>query len=62
VGEKGMKGFIMLSMRRSVILDGVQSSVMGLYEEGSVESLCGLSIVIILPCFQMLGIKQCACV
>jgi hypothetical protein len=45
-----------------VILDGVQSSVVSLYEEGSVGSVCGLSIVIILPCFQMLGIKQWACV
>jgi hypothetical protein len=62
VGAMGMKRFIMLIMRRLVIFDSVQSSVMGLYEEGSIGSLCGLSTVIILPCFQMLGIKQWACV
>ena len=50
----------MCSIRHSAILDGVQSSVMGLSKEGVVWSLFGLSIVIILPCFQMFGIKQWA--
>jgi hypothetical protein len=58
VGASGMEGFIMLIIRRSIILDAVQRSVMGLYEEESVGSSCGVSIVIILPCFQMMGIKQ----
>ena len=48
----------MFSIRRSVILDGVQSSVMGLQEEGVVGSLFGFSIMMILPCFQMFGIRQ----
>ena len=30
VGARGTSGWIMFRMRRSVILDGVQSSVMGL--------------------------------
>ena len=30
VGARGMSGWIMFRIRRSVILDGVQSSVMGL--------------------------------
>ena len=51
---------ILLRIRRSVILDGVLSSVMGRYEEGVVGSLFGLSMVMIVPCFQMLGILQCA--
>ena len=38
----------MFRIRRSVILDGVQSSVMGLLEEGFVGSLFGFSIVMIL--------------
>ena len=60
VCASGASGWIMFSLRRSVVLDGVQSSVMGLKEEGVVGSLFGLSIVMILPCFQMLGIRQCA--
>ena len=51
---------ILFRMRRSVILDGVQSSVIGLYDEGRVGFLFGLSIVMIVPCFQMLGMMQCA--
>ena len=31
VGARGTSGWIMFSIRRSVILDGVQSSVMSLY-------------------------------
>lgn len=50
----------MFSMRRSVILDGVQSSGMGLYEEGRVAFLLGLSCVMMEPYFHMLGILQCA--
>ena len=55
-GTVGMCCFIMFSIRRSVILDGVHSSVIGLYDDGSVASLFGFSSVIIAPCFQMLGI------
>ena len=50
----------MFSIRSSVILDGVQSSVMGLEKEGVIGSLFGFSIVMILPCFQMFGIRQWA--
>ena len=60
VGAMGTSVWIMFRIRRSVILNGVLSSVMGLYEEGVVESLFRLSIVIILPCFQMFGIRQWA--
>ena len=52
VGARGTSGWIMFSIRPSVILDGVQSSVVG--------SLFGFSIVMILPCFQMHGIRQWA--
>ena len=51
---------ILLRIRRSVILDGVLSSVMGRYEDGMVGSLFGFSMVMIVPCFQMVGIRQCA--
>jgi hypothetical protein len=34
-------------MRRSVILNHMQSSVMGLYEERIVRSLCGLSVAVV---------------
>ena len=47
-------------MRRSITLEGVQSSVMGLYDAASVGVLLGLSSVMILPIFQMSGIIQCA--
>ena len=60
VGARRTSGWIMFSIRRSVILDGVQSNVMGLLEEGVAESLFGFSIVVILPCFQMFGIRQWA--
>ena len=54
----GMWGVILLKIRRSVILDGVQSNDMGLYDDGCVGSLFGLSMVMIVPCFQMLCILQ----
>ena len=57
---RGMWGVILLRIRRSVILDGVQSRDMGLYDDGCVGSLFGLSMVMIVPCFQMLGMLQCA--
>ena len=60
LGARGASGWIMFSISHSVILDGVESSVMGLYEEGAVRSLFGFSIVMILPCFQMFGIRQWA--
>ncbi len=50
---------VICSARRSVILDGVQRSVMGRCEEGNVMSLLGLGIVMMIPCFQMLGIMLC---
>ena len=59
VGERGMCGVIMLSIRRSIILDGVQSSVMGLCDAGSVGGLLGLGNVMMEPCFHMEGILQC---
>ena len=40
-------------------LEGVQRSVIGRCDAGSVGSLFGLANVIILPCFQMLGIVLC---
>ena len=60
VGARGTSGWIMFSIRCSVILDGVQSTVLGLQDEGVVSSLFGLSIVMILACFQMFGIGQWA--
>ena len=48
---------ILFRMKHSVILDGVQSSVIGLYDEGRVGFLFGLSIVMIVPCSQLLGIR-----
>ena len=55
-----MCGVVFFSMRRSTTLDGVHSSVMGLYEAASVGVLFGFKSVMILPIFQILGIKQCA--
>ena len=46
-------------MRRSMTLEGVQRSVIGRYDAGSVGSLFGLGMVMILPCFQMLGMVLC---
>jgi len=46
----------MFSMRRSAILEGVQSSVISLYEAASVGDLFELSSLMILPTFQMCGI------
>ena len=54
-----MCGVAVFSMRRSMTLDGVQSSVIGLYEAASVGDLLGLRNVIILPVFQMNGILEC---
>ena len=60
MGAREISGWTIFSIRRSVILDGVQSSVMGLYEEEFLGSLFGFSIVMSLPCFQMFRIKQWA--
>ena len=54
-----MCGVAVFSMRRSMTFDGVQSSVIGLYEAASVGDLLGLRSVIILPVFQMNGILEC---
>ena len=58
VGARGTSEWIMFSIRHSVILDGMQSSVLGLLEEDVVGSLFGLSILMILPSFHMFGIWQ----
>ena len=58
-GARGMCGVTMCKMRRSVTLEGVQRSVMGLCEAGNLGSLPGLGIVMMIPCFQMLGIVLC---
>ena len=58
-GSKGMCGLVSVSMSRSVILEGVQRSVMGRCEEGNVGSLLGFGMVMMIPCFQMLGIVLC---
>ena len=50
---------VCVSINLSVTLEGVQRSVMGRCEEGIVGSLCGLGIVMMIPCFQMLGIVLC---
>ena len=55
-GARGMWGVMLFRMSRSRTLDGVQSRVMGRWEEGSVGSLFGLGKVMIFPCFQMFGI------
>ena len=58
-GAKGMCGVIVFMIRRSVTLEGVQRRVMGRCEEGCVGSLFGFGSVMIVPCFQMLGIVLC---
>ena len=55
----GIWGVIRLSMRRSVTFDGVQSRVMGLYEDGRLARLSGLRMAMMLPCFQIVGIVFC---
>ena len=52
----------MFSIRGSLILNGVQSSGMGLQEDSVVVSLLGLSNVMILPCFELLEFRQWALV
>ena len=47
------------SMRHSMTLERVQRSVIGRCDAGTVGSLLGLGIVIIFPCFQMLGKMLC---
>ena len=54
-----MWGFICVWISLSVTLEGVQRSVMGRCEDGSVGSLLGLGMVIMTPCFQMSGIVSC---
>ena len=57
--SRGMCGVVICNMRRSVTLEGVQRSVMGRCEDGSLGSLLGLGMVMMIPCFQMLGIVLC---
>ena len=56
VAANGVCGVVSWRIRRSATLEGVQSRVMGRCDEGFVGSLLGLGIVVIVPCFQMLGI------
>lgn len=53
-----MYGVVTLRIRRSMTLEGVQSSVIGLYEALSVGGLFGLRSVMILPTFQSEGMTQ----
>ena len=55
-GARGMWGVAICRIRRSVTLEGVHRSVMGRCEDGIVGFLLGLGIVIMIPCFQVLGI------
>ena len=55
-----MCGVTFLRRRRSTTLEGVQSSVIGLYDAASVGTLFGFSNAIIFPIFQMSGIMQSA--
>ena len=48
-----MCGVVFCKMRRSTTFDGVQSSVIGLYEAASVGVLFCFSVAMILPSFQM---------
>lgn len=43
-------------MRRSVVIEGELRNVIGPCDAGTVGSLFGLGIVMIFPCFQMLGL------
>ena len=54
-----MCGVVFERMSLSTTMDGVQSSVMGLYDAGLVGDLLGLSSVIILPIFHREGMMQC---
>ena len=59
LGDSGMSGVIMLSMRRSMTLKAVLSSVMGLYDDARVASLLGFSMAMMMPCFHVLAILHC---
>ena len=62
VGVRGTSGWIMFSIRHSVILDGVQSSVMGLSDEGVVGSLFGFSCFCVVSRCSRLGSGfRCGC-
>lgn len=56
---RGTWGVVSCSISLSVTLEGVQRSVIGRCEEGCVGSLFGLGIVMMIPCFQILGIVLC---
>ena len=56
---RGIYGVTRCRIRRSMILEGEQRSVIGRCDAGTVGSLLGLGIVIIFPCFQMLGKMLC---
>ena len=53
-----MCGVVLFKMRHSTTLDGVQRSVIGLYEAACVGILFGFRSAMILPSFQMCGIMQ----
>ena len=59
VGARGMLGDIRFSMSRSITLNGVLSSVIGLYDEASVASLLGFRMAMMMPCFHVLAILHC---
>ena len=59
VCERKRCGFVSVSIRCSVTLEGVQSNAIGLSEAASVGSLFGLRRERILPCFQIWEILEC---
>ena len=59
VGKVSMYGVVLCKMRRSTTLDGVQRSVMGLYDAASVGVLVCFLSVMILPSFQICVVMQC---
>ena len=58
-GDSGIFNVVRFSMSRSITLEAVYSSVIGLYEITSVGSLLGLRMVIMMPCFHASAILQC---
>ena len=59
VGESVMCAVMLLRTSLSSILEGVESSAIGLYEAGSVGDLLGFRMGMILASFQELGMQLC---
>lgn len=57
--DSGWCGVMRYSMSPPVIFDSVQKSVIGLCEEGCVESLFVFDIVMMMPCFQLCFGRSC---